>query len=90
MNPSRSGNPGYSDLVVDFYKAFVWSYRDAEIKNYSFPSGFVSDFKLLYRFEVSDYLSIIAWGVIFTLIRFVFESVVCKVKLFLDLIKVYC
>ncbi len=79
MNSSHNDNPGYVDLAVDFYKALKWMFRDAKTKDYHFPSSFVSDFKLLYRCEISDYLSIVAWAVIFTVIRFIFESCICKV-----------
>jgi hypothetical protein len=78
MNFTHSQNPGYFDLAVDCYRTLLWVYRKEKMVGYSFPASFIRDFKLLYRAEISDYLSIILWAVIFTFVRYIFETCVCK------------
>lgn len=75
-----SSEPNYYDLIVDTYRAAKWYYRDDNWRGYSFPSGFVSEFQRLFVFPLSDAYPIVFIAVLFTLVRYLFEYLICKVS----------
>lgn len=63
MNFSYTENPGYLDLITGMYDGMKWYYRYDNWQNYSFPAGFISDFRKYYFFPLQEsypifYLSI--------------------------------
>lgn len=75
-------DPTYSDLIVDAIKAVKWYYReDNWFGCNTFPYGFVDEFKHLFHFPLHEVYYIVYIAVFFTLIRYLFEYQVCKVKI---------
>jgi hypothetical protein len=79
MNFSYSTNPGYSDLVFDFYKAIQWHYRDENWGDYKFPEGFINDLKRYFNSPLDDIYPILLITVLLTVFRYFFEIFFCKV-----------
>jgi hypothetical protein len=75
-----STNPGYYDLIHDAWTCIGWYYRPDNWKNYSFPADFISDFKYYYFFPFDESYPIYYIALIFTIIRYFFELVICKVR----------
>jgi hypothetical protein len=84
MNFSYSENPGYVDLVVGMYNAVRWHYRADSWGNYTFPAGFIADFRKYYHFPAHEMLPILYWSIIFTVFRYAFEWFVCTVGLLVN------
>lgn len=79
MNFSYTNNPGYIDLVVGVYQGMSWYYRADNWDNYTFPQSFFDDFRKYYFFKLEESYSILFLSIIFTLIRYIFESFFCWV-----------
>lgn len=71
-------NPGYIDLVYDAYKCMEWYYRPSNWEGYTFPQGFIDDFRKFYFFPFNESYPIFYIAFIFTIIRYFFELVICK------------
>lgn len=72
-------NPGYLDLVVGIYKNVRWYYRFENWRNYSFPSDFYHDITDNYNFPIENALPIFYIALLFTIVRYLFESLIGKV-----------
>lgn len=77
MNFSYTTNPGYKDLVCDMYKAMRWHYRAENWGNYTFPQGFIDDFRKYYDFPIYEFMPVIYIALIFTVARYIFEMFIC-------------
>ena len=77
-NFSYTENPGYFDLIQDMYLGARWHYRAENWGNYTFPSGFIADFRHYYYFSPYETLPILFWSIAFTIIRYIFELFICK------------
>ena len=73
-------NPGYIDLVADTYTAIKYYYREENWKGYTFPQGFLNEFLYYYHFPIKDSYPIVYIGLLFTLVRYIFELFICKVN----------
>lgn len=74
-----STNPSYKDLVLDTYKAIKWYCRDDNWIGFKFPGSFISEFKRLFHFPLSESVAIIYIALLFTIVRYLFEFFLCKV-----------
>lgn len=75
---SYTTNPGYLDLVRDMFTAAKLYYSHEQWHNYTFPAGFIQDFKKYYHFNTNDYFLILYIAIASTLIRYLFELYLCK------------
>lgn len=71
-------NPSYYDLIVDTYKSVKYYYREDNWKGYTFPLGFITEFKRLFYFPLNETYSILVIAILFTIIRYFFETSICK------------
>lgn len=78
MNFSYTTNPGYLDLAHDTYRAIRWHYRADNWNDYTFPASFFHDFKRYYFFPLKDSYPIFYIAILFTILRYLFEFVICK------------
>ena len=79
MNFSYTTNPGYMDLFVGFYKSVTWYYRADNWGDYSFPMSFFKEFRHYYFFKLEEALPMIYIAILFTIMRYAFERLFCKV-----------
>jgi hypothetical protein len=78
---SYEENPGYLDLITGVYKSAGWYYRKENWgDDYSFPTSFFADFKHYYFFKFEESYPIYFWAILFTVLRYLFEFVICKVS----------
>lgn len=71
--------PNYFDLVKGIWSTVVWFYRPIMWKNYRFPQTFIDDFTQHFHFPINQVLYIIYIAIFITLLRYVFEKLICKV-----------
>lgn len=79
MEMNYTKNPGYFDLALDTYKAIKYYYRGENWEGYSFPQSFVKDFTHYYHFPFNESYPIFYVAILFTLARYCFEFLICKV-----------
>lgn len=72
--------PTYIDLLVDMWSTMRWYYQPAMWKNYVFPSSFVDEFIRHFHFPLNEVFYIVYIAIVITLMRYVFERVICKVR----------
>ena len=72
--------PNYLDLVRDMWATMRWYYRPVMWKNYVFPDSFVEEFTRHFHFPLNQVYYIVYIAIVITLMRYVFEGVICKVR----------
>jgi hypothetical protein len=73
-------NPGYNDLIFDLVKAVRWYYRDENWGDYKFPQSFFHDIKRYFNLPYDACYPVLYIGLFFTILRYAFEIVFCKVS----------
>ena len=71
-------NPGYIDLVLDTYKTVIWYHRKENWNGYSFPKGLIDEFNQYYHLPLNEAYPIFIIGILFTIIRYLFEYFICR------------
>ena len=90
MNFTYTTNPGYSDLFFDLFKALQWHYRAENWGDYKFPESFYYDIKRYFNVPYVEIYPIIYIAIAFTIVRYAFEILICKVGTTLYYILFYC
>ncbi len=80
MKSSYSNNPSYFDLFLGYFEVLNWWYGPKMMKEYSFPMSFFAEFRKLFYIELHETEAIFLWSIFFTICRFFFERIICKVS----------
>jgi hypothetical protein len=74
-----SKSPNYIDFVTSIWRTMKWYYAPQMWDGYVFPHSFIDEFNRNYNFPLHEVSYIIYIAIFITVIRFVFERVICKV-----------
>lgn len=72
--------PNYVDLVRGIWNVASWYYSPSMWKDYVFPHSFVEEFTRYFHFPLYQASYIIYIAIFITLLRYVFEKFLCKVR----------
>lgn len=87
-NYNYTRDPGYYDLITGVFNAVIWRFRAENMKDYSFPRDFFRDFSREFVFPLAESYPILYIAIIFTIVRYLFEYLVCKVSSMTDFLKI--
>ena len=74
-----SMSPTYTDLVTDIWRTVKWYYAPHMWHGYVFPYSFIDEFTRHFYFSLHEICYLVYVALLITLIRYVFEQVICKV-----------
>jgi len=74
-----SMSPTYIDLFNDTWRIVKWYYAPDMWHGYVFPHSFIDEFTRHYDFPLHEVYYIIYAALFITLLRFVFERIICQV-----------
>ncbi len=72
--------PNYIDLVKGIWNTIAWYYAPQMWRNYTFPSSFINEFLRYFYFPLNQISYIIFIAIAITLLRYLFEKLICKVR----------
>ena len=72
--------PNYLDLFRGLRNALSWYYRPHMWRDYKFPQSFIEDFTRHFDFPLYEVYYIIYIAIVITILRYLFEKFLCKVR----------
>ena len=72
-------NPNYIDLVHGVWHTVTWYYGPSMWQDYSFPDAFIDEMTKYFYFPLNQFYYIFFIAVLITIIRYLFERVICEV-----------
>lgn len=72
-------SPTYLDLISGVTNVISWYYGPPMWKNYKFPQSFIDEFTQYYYFPNHQALYIVYIAILITILRYIFEKVICKI-----------
>ncbi len=81
MSNTWTPNPSYLDLLRDSFKAGSYFYETVKYEGeYAFPDSFLKDLYSRCFAPTDEYTPVVVIAILFTILRHVFETFVCKVS----------
>lgn len=81
MNIQYSNNPGYVELVTGIYRNFDWYFRDQYWRQEkACHSNLLINLAEYFQFSWDDIHPVVYSAIVFTFIRYAFESIIYKVN----------
>jgi hypothetical protein len=71
--------PNYIDLVKGIWNTISWYYAPPMWRGYTFPHSSIDEFTRHFHFPLNQVYYIVYIAILITLIRYLFERIVCKV-----------
>jgi hypothetical protein len=71
--------PNYIDLIKGIWNTISWYYAPRMWNGYTFPHSLIDDFTRNFYFPLNQIYYIVYIAILITLIRYLFEKLICKV-----------
>jgi hypothetical protein len=72
--------PNYLDLVKGIWNTISWYYASPMWHDYTFPHSFIDEFTRHFYFPLNQVYYIVYIAIFITLLRYLFERLICKVR----------